>query len=110
MRSLLAIALILAAGIASLWLWGAGHAQRMAGSSSQIFIHGTPVCVTQRGGQIVAAVGECDRHPGEPHGSPEGFHGANPLPRNPHVGLPPGHPPVDDDPAPGDHAERRLLI
>jgi len=109
-RSLLAVALILTTGIASLWLWGAGHAQRMTGSSSQIFIHGTPVCVTQRGGEIEAAVGECGSFSGNDHGGSEGYHGGDSNPENPHAGLPPGHPPVDGDPSPGHEAKRRLLI
>ncbi|HEX9191723.1 MAG TPA: hypothetical protein VF847_06475 [Candidatus Deferrimicrobiaceae bacterium] len=110
MRSVVAIALILAAGIASLWLLGARHAHRMAASSSQIFIHGTPVCVTQRGGEIEAVVGECGSVAGNPRGNSERFHGATPLPGNRHRGLPPGHPPVDEDLSPGYEAKRRLLI
>jgi hypothetical protein len=98
LRTFLAIALILVTGAASFMLWGAAHAHRMAPSSSQIFIHGTPVCVTQRGGEIVAAVGEC------------GFHESRPAPENPHVGLPPGHPPIDDEPFPGADERRRTLI
>jgi hypothetical protein len=109
-RSLLAIALILAAGIASLWLWGAGHAHSMAGSSSQIFIHGTPVCVTQRGGEIQAAVGVCGNFSVHPHGEAEGYHGGNRVPGNPHIGLPPGHPPIDQEPFPGPEGGRRTLI
>ena len=110
MKSLIAIALILTAGIASLWLWGAGHARRMAGSSSQIFIHGTPVCVTQRGGEIVAAVGECGSFSGNAYGGPEGYHGGDLAPGNPHVGLPPGHPPLDEEPFPAPEGGRRTLI
>jgi hypothetical protein len=109
-RSLLAIALILASGIASLWLWGAGHAQRMAASSSQIFIHGTPVCVTQRGGDIVAAVGVCGEFSGNPHGGSGMFHGSNPLPGDPGMGLPPGHPPIDEEPLPVQEGGKRTLI
>lgn len=110
MRSFLAIALILTAGIASLWLWGAGNAHSMAASSSQIFIHGTPVCITQHGGDIVAAVGVCGNGTGNPHREYDGFHGGRPLPGNPHMGLPPGHPPVDEEPFPGPEAGRRTLI
>ena len=111
MRTFLAIALTLTAGFASLWLWGARHAHRVAAaSSSQIFIHGTPVCVTQRGGEIEAAVGVCGHFSGNPHGEPERFHGANPLPGKPHGGFPPGHPPVDEGPLPAPETGRRTLI
>jgi len=110
LRSILAIALVLTAGIASLWLWGAGHAHSMAGSSSQIFIHGTPVCITQHGGDIVAAVGVCGNVPGTPQRGHDGFHGGHPLPGNPHRGLPPGHPPVGEEPFPGPETGRRTLI
>lgn len=110
MRAFLAIALILMTGAASLWLWGAVHAHRMASSSSQIFIHGTPVCVTQRGGEIVAAVGECGVPSGDFRGGGDGFHESHPAPENPHVGLPPGHPPIDDEPFPGVDERRRTLI
>ena len=98
MGTFLAIALILVTGAASIWLWGAAHAHRMAPSSSQIFIHGTPVCVTQRGGEITAAVGEC------------GYHGSHPGRGNPDIGLPPGHPPIDEEPFPGADGKRRTLI
>jgi hypothetical protein len=51
-KTILATALILALGITGISLWGAVHARRMAVSSSQIFVHGTPVCVLQRGGSF----------------------------------------------------------
>jgi hypothetical protein len=102
MRSFLIIALVLVAGAASLLFWGAGYADRVAAYSSQIFIHGTPVCVTQRGDRIEAAVGTCDANPRDPRGGSGGYHGTRPGPVNPHMGLPPGHPPIDDmDPSPG---------
>jgi hypothetical protein len=110
MKAFLAIALTVAAGMASLWLWGAGHAGRMAASSSQIFIHGTPVCVTQRGGQIEAAVGECAGRSMVPRGENDGFHGAHPGPANPNAGLPPGHPPIGDVPAQEFGERGRTLI
>ena len=109
MRAFLAIALILMTGAASLWLWGAAHAHRMGSSSSQIFIHGTPVCVTQRGGEIVAAVGECGVHSGSFHEGGGGFHETHPAPENPRMGLPPGHPPIDE-PFPEVNERRRTLI
>jgi hypothetical protein len=113
MRSFLVIALVLVAGAASLLLWGAGHADRVAAFSSQIFIHGTPVCVTQRGDRIEAAVGTCDANPRDPRGGSGGYHGTRPGPVNPHMGLPPGHPPIDDmDPSPGfeERGRTRTLI
>lgn len=74
-------------------------------SASQIFIHGTPVCVYRHGESIVARLGEC----------------AGALPRDgareerlpevdgPESGLPPGHPPVGPDMLP-DGDTRRILI
>ena len=74
-------------------------------SSSQIYIHGTPVCVTQQGSDIVARVGEC----GIPRISPDAdslerlpFHG------HPGPNLPPGHPPIDQEMVPD--GQRRVLI
>lgn len=76
-----------------------------ASSSSQIYIHGTPVCVTQEGKDIVAQVGEC----GVPRLPPYAdslerlpFHG------RPGTQLPPGHPPIDQEIFPGKN--RRVLI
>jgi len=76
-----------------------------ASSSSQIYIHGTPVCVTQQGEDIVAQVGEC----GVPQLSPD----ADSLERLPFHGhrglnLPPGHPPIDQEIVPDEN--RRVLI
>jgi len=88
LKTFLAGALILAAVLAAVSLWGMVHARRMGVSSSQIFIHGTPVCVTQRGGEIETAIGECGSSPG----------------------LPPGHPPVGGDPDLFDGAARRIPI
>ncbi len=74
-------------------------------SASQIYIHGTPVCVFRQGDSIVATVGECesaaprDEAPGE--GAPD-FGGPGPT-------LPPGHPPVGPDLSP-DGAGQRILI
>jgi hypothetical protein len=76
-----------------------------ASSSSQIYIHGTPVCVTQQGKDIVAQVGECavSRLPSVPDSLER-------LPFHDHPGmrLPPGHPPVDREMFPGEN--RRVLI
>jgi len=95
-KTFLAAMLVVSTGLAALSLWGMVHARHMGGSSSQIFIHGAPVCVTQRGGEIEAVVGKCRSNPGDP--------------ANPHLGLPPGHPPIDGDPGPSFDEERRTLI
>jgi hypothetical protein len=111
LKTILATALILMTGLAALSMWGSMHARRMGGSSRQIFIHGTPVCVTQRGGEIEAAVGKCGPLPGAPEGE------GNASGRSPHrfgtpgFGLPPGHPPVGSDPGMiGGEEIRRLPI
>ena len=96
MKIILATALILALGITGISLWGAVHAQRMDVSSSQIFIHGTPVCVMQHAGEILASVGMC--------GTP----GGESMEDGPRPDLPPGHPPVDSIPA--FEEGRRILI
>jgi hypothetical protein len=95
-KTILATALILALGIAGISLWGAVHAQRMAVSSSQIFVHGTPVCVMQQAGEILASVGMC------------GTLGGETLEDEPRLDLPPGHPPVDS--IPEFEEGRRILI
>ena len=83
-KTILATALILALGITGISLWGAVHAQRMDVSSSQIFIHGTPVCVMQQAGEIIASVGMCGTPGGESRedgfGNGGGFHGETPSP------------------------------
>lgn len=112
MKSILAGFLILALGAAGISLWGTVHAQRMAVSSSQIIIDGTPVCVTQHGGDIIASVGMCDAYGGETtndgFGNGGDFHGRAPAPFHPRFRLPPGHPPIDSPP---DREEgRRILI
>ena len=112
MKTILAAALILALGITGVFQWGAVHAQRMAVSSSQIYIDGTPVCVMQQGGEIVASVGMCRTPGGESRedgfGNGGVFHEGTPDPPGPRFGLPPGHPPVDSPPASEDG--RRILI
>ena len=82
---------------------------RASSPSSQIYIHGTPVCVTSEGETIVARVGECgngESGPGDgrDESSPERapFHG------HPRMDLPPGHPPIDGDMFPD--RQRRVLI
>lgn len=82
-----------------------GAFSSLVSSSSQIYIHGTPVCVTQEGKDIMARVGEC-AIPGVPPdaGSLEKlpYHG------HPGMQLPPGHPPIDQEMFPGEN--RRVLI
>ena len=89
MKTILAAAMILALGITGILLWEAAHARSMAVSSSQIFVHGTPVCVVQQAGEIVASVGMCGSS-----GSESEEDDARAAFR-----LPPGHPPVDSPPA-----------
>jgi len=109
-KTILATALILALGITGISLSGAVHAQRMAVSSSQIIVHGTPVCVIQQAGEIIALVGICSTSEGESReedlGSSGDFHGEEPS--DPRMGLPPGHPPVEFPPTLGEG--RRILI
>ena len=112
MKTIIATAMIVAVGIAGISLWHAAHNQRFDVSSSQIFIHGTPVCVLQHAGKILASVGICGTPGGE---SPEdgfgnggGFHGKKPSLLEPRPGLPPGHPPIDSIPSPEER--RRILI
>jgi hypothetical protein len=111
-KAFLAAVMIIALGITGIFLWGAVHAQRMDVSSSQIFIHGTPVCVMQHAGEIVASVGLCGTPGGESRedafGNGGGFHGGTPSPLGPRLGLPPGHPPLDFPPALEEG--RRILI
>jgi hypothetical protein len=111
-KNILATALILALAITGILLWGAVHAQRMAVSSSQIYIDGTPVCVMRKGGEIIASVGMCGTPGGESgedrFGNGGGVHGGTHYPIEPGLGLPPGHPPVDSPPALEEG--RRILI
>jgi len=83
--------MILALGVAGILLWEAAHLRSMAVSSSQIFVHGTPVCVVQQAGEIIASVGMC--------GASGSESGAAPPALGPRFRLPPGHPPVDSSPA-----------
>lgn len=113
MKTFLSAALILVLGITGISLWGAVHAQHMAVSSSQIFIHDTPVCVVQQAGEIRATVGSCET-PGEETQEDDPGNGGDPhggmlSPHDPRLGLPPGHPPLDSSP---DFIEegRRVLI
>ena len=78
---------------------------KFVSSSSQIFIHGTPVCVTREGEEIVARVGECGITRMPPDAETPGsapYHG------HPGMRLPPGHPPIDQEMFPEEN--RRILI
>lgn len=97
-------ALLLAVGGLFLGWRSTHHPSALAASAfSQIFIHGTPVCVFTFDGNIMARVGECpDATDENKSGSAEKapFHG------RPGMELPPGHPPVDRDMFPD---ERRTV-
>lgn len=99
----LALAAACTAGTFAWW-----HANRVAAVSdapfAQIFIHGTPVCVFTLGGNILAQVGQCPDAPGV--GNQEDPAERAPFHGEPGMELPPGHPPVDRDPFPGD---KRLI-
>ena len=111
-KTILATAMILALGITGISRWGAVHAQRVAVSSSQIYIDGTPVCVMQHAGEILASVGMCGTPGGESRedgfGNGGVFHEEMPYPLDPRFDLPPGHPPVDSPPTL--EKGRRILI
>lgn len=110
MKKLVAAAVVaLVAGIVYMNLASHRPGIVQARVASQIFIHGTPVCVTQdESGNIVATVGECLRpEPDQGQGKEGGedldrFHGGKDLQ------LPPGHPPIDEDMDLG--GQRRVLI
>ena len=112
MKTILATATILALGVTAILLWEAVHARRMAVSSSQIFVHGTPVCVVQRAGAIFASVGMCGAAGSgsieDDAGDGGDFHGETPSAPGQRFGLPPGHPPIDAFPA--FEEGRRILI
>jgi hypothetical protein len=112
MKTILSTALIVAVGITGISLWHAAHTRRIDFSSSQIFIHGTPVCVVQQAGEILASVGMCGTSGGESredgYGNGRTFHGEAPSLLEPRPGLPPGHPPLDSTPA--FEEGRRILI
>lgn len=72
---------------------------------SQIYIHGTPVCVSRQFHGIVAQVGECDEAGIRPHGE---FSGEVPFQGRPGMHLPPGHPPIDGNMFPEEN--RRVPI
>ena len=102
MKTILAAAMIVALGITGISLWRAVHTQRVVFSSSQIYIHGTPVCVMRHDGEINASVGICDDYGDHSNGRGSGswreFHGKSPFSHEVPSVLPPGHPPVDSFP------------
>jgi hypothetical protein len=102
-KAILAAVMIVALGITGITLWHAVHSRRIAFSSSQIYIHGMPVCVMRHDGEINASVGMCDDYRGRSYGRSvgpgRGFHGESPFSDEPPTALPPGHPPVDSFPA-----------
>jgi hypothetical protein len=103
MKTILATAMIVAFGITGISLWHAAHTRSTDFSSSQIYIHGTPVCVVRHDGEIVAAVGRCDAYGNQSwergFGTGRGSLGESPYHREEPSVLPPGHPPVDSPPA-----------
>ena len=86
-------------------LWVSDPLATIVSSSSQIYIHGTPVCVFQQGKDILAKVGECGME-----NSPQGEDSLERLPFHGYRGgeLPPGHPPIDQNMFP--EPPKRLLI
>lgn len=110
MKKFLVVATVVIAGTAALSVMGTGQERSASGSSSQIFIHGTPVCVTQRGGGIEAAVGECEAVSGRNPGGRGRFHERNGSPSEPGIVLPPGHPPVGPGSDPSANEVRRTPI
>jgi len=110
MKAILAATMIVAVGITGISLRHAAHTRHIDFSSSQIFIHGTPVCVVQQAGEILASVGMCGT-PGGAYregGNGRTFHGVTPSLPETLPGLPPGHPPVDSIPTFGEGP--RILI
>jgi len=102
MKTVLATAMIIALGITGVSLWHAAHPRSVAYSSSQIYIHGTPVCLMRHGEEILASVGTCDAYGGQPSGRDSGnaggSFGGSPRYRESPSALPPGHPPVGSTP------------
>ena len=108
MKTIVAIglmALFLVLGVVQ-WMEYRPSPAPASASASQIYIHGTPVCVFRHGEAIVARVGECEAGTGLRDEAPGGD-----IPDDgaPGLGLPPGHPPVGPDMSP-DGGGRRVLI
>lgn len=104
---------IVAAGLAALFIvvaavaWGPSRPSAAQGpaSASQIYIHGTPVCVFRDGDAIVARIGVCGSGGDEAEGMP----GRRAPDDGSGMSLPPGHPPVGPDALPDD-GPRRIPI
>jgi len=107
MKTVLVAAIVATLGVAAVSLWGIEHARQFTDSSSQIYIHGTPVCVVQRDGAIHARVGACESSPED--ASP-GAGGRWRAPGRHRLELPPGHPPIGPDDGPIVNPDRRTLI
>jgi len=104
------VKMILAIGLAGLLGFALftmlhGDVPFMTKAYSQIYIHGTPVCVTRQHQGIVAQVGECDEARAHPGGE---FTGEVPFHGHPGRNLPPGHPPIDGNMFPEEN--RRVPI
>ncbi len=106
MKAIVAIGLMVLFIFLGVVEWRQYGASAVPVSASQIYIHGTPVCVFRQGESIAATVGECeagtaprDEAPGD--GAPELG--------GPDMVLPPGHPPVGPDFSP-DGGGQRILI
>lgn len=107
MKTVLVAAILAAVGVAAVSLWGIGHDRMYTNSSSQIYIHDTPVCVIQRDGAIHARVGACGTTSED---APGGGVGRFRVPGHPRLELPPGHPPIGPDDGPVAAPDRRILI
>jgi len=103
MKTILAAFTILAFLITGVFLWRTAHTRSVDVSFSQIYIHGTPVCVVRQDGEIVASIGMCDADAGRSrerdYGTGRGSLGESPYEHGAPTGLPPGHPPVDSIPS-----------
>lgn len=108
MKTIVAIGLVALVMLVVVAQWKAFHPPAVAASASesQIYIHGTPVCVFRHGESIVATVGECGTF-AAPRG--EGQEDRAPDSGGPGLALPPGHPPVGPDMLP-EGGRRRILI
>lgn len=106
MKRIVAVGLTVLSILVLVVAWRGHRASATSASESQIFIHGTPVCVSRQGESIAARVGECGAQAapwdGAPAGRLPGFDGRE-------GDLPPGHPPVGPDMIPGE-GTRRILI
>jgi hypothetical protein len=93
---LLSSVVFIMAAVLVLWRVHGAATVRSGPATSQIYVHGTPVCIMQDGDRIMAMIGECDASE-----APQGLHpdlpGRRPFHGTPGLALPPGHPPVPFD-------------